>query len=229
MKFVISAAGMGSRLGMNTPKCLLPIDKAKLIDYQLALLPPDSDIRIVVGFMEKEVISYVSRGWPNISFVRNPLFATTSNTYSLQLAAQHLKSPFFAIDGDLLIESVSFHRFLTTCISRPKSCVGVTRRTSQEAVGAKILDGHVTDFFRPEHDKVEECEYEWCGIAYINGITITPNRRFVFEELALHLPLPAHEISCLEIDTPKDMENAISAVKSGKFSLPELPQHWGRS
>ena len=53
---VISAAGMGSRLGLNMPKCLLQFSGTTIIQHQLELLKDIEDIRIIVGFMEEAQI-----------------------------------------------------------------------------------------------------------------------------------------------------------------------------
>jgi choline kinase len=194
---VISAAGLGTRLGMNMPKCLLPLHEGRLIDYQLALLPPGADVRIVVGFKETEVIDHVCRHWPDVTFVRNPNFATTSNSYSLHLATRWLKKPFIAIDGDLLIDPVAFRRFWDYCqTADPPTTIGIVPRASEAST------------------------HEWCGIAYFNGLSVEPNQKYVFEELARYLPLPSFEIRCCEIDTPKDLEHAMQVFSSMTQPLP---------
>lgn len=222
-RFVISAAGLGSRLGRDFPKCLLPIGEACLIDYQLALLPPCADVRIVVGFRENEVMEHVRRRWPDVTFVRNPAYATTSNTHSLQLAAQHIRGPFVAIDGDLIIEPTSFARFLDRCDEADSALIGIVPMASQEAVAARVVDGKVIAFHRPGVEAHADCAFEWCGIALIRGFAISANRRFVFEELAQHLPLPAIDIACVEIDTPRDHEAAMATIRDGRIQLPPLP------
>lgn len=181
-RFVISAAGLGSRLGRDIPKCLLPIGEGCLIDYQLALLPPGSDVRIVVGFREHDVMAHVGRRWRDVTFVRNPAYATTSNTHSLHLAAQHIQGPFTAIDGDLIIAPDSFASFLELCDHAPSSLIGITPMTSEEAVAVRVVEGDVTRFYRPGSEGQEGCTHEWCGIALIKGFSIGANRRFVFEE-----------------------------------------------
>jgi choline kinase len=219
---VISAAGLGTRLGMNMPKCLLPLHEGRLIDYQLALLPPGADVRIVVGFKETEVIDHVCRHWPDVTFVRNPNFATTSNSYSLHLATRWLKKPFIAIDGDLLIDPVAFRRFWDYCqTADPPTTIGIVPRASEEAVGvARDGAGLVTRFLRPDDGGYAASTHEWCGIAYFNGLSVEPNQKYVFEELARYLPLPSFEIRCCEIDTPKDLEHAMQVFSSMTQPLP---------
>jgi len=222
-RFVIAAAGLGSRLGKEIPKCLLPIGEACLIDYQIAVLPTESDVRVVVGYQENEVVDHVRRRWPHVTFVRNPAYATTSNTYSLQLAAQHMRGPFIAIDGDLIIEQASFFRFLERCDQATSALVGVTSKLSQESVAVHVVQNQVVAFHRAGTDGHQDCKLEWCGIALIKGFEIGTNRRFLFEELSLHLPLPAVEITCVEIDTPQDHDTAIKAIREKTIELPPLP------
>jgi choline kinase len=227
--FVISAAGLGSRLGMNMPKCLLPIKSGRLIDYQLALLGPDADVRLVVGYMEKDVVSYVGARWPNVSYVRNPAYASTSNTFSLYLASRLLKGPFVAIDGDLLIEPASFSAFLRHCASAQRTTVGITRRTTDEAVGVQLDDkgndneGNIVRFLLATESNYSSCAFEWSGIAYFKDVEVQPNSRFVFEELAKSLPLPAFEIVCYEIDTLGDLARATERAASVDITIPDMP------
>jgi choline kinase len=222
---IISAAGLGSRLGMNMPKCLLPLHEGRLIDYQLALLPPGSDVRIVVGFKENEVIEHVGRHWPDVTFVRNPNFATTSNSYSLHLATRWLDGPFIAIDGDLVIDEASFRRFLDHCATAERTTVGVVPRASEEAVGVRFgKSGEIIEFLRPDAPGQQACSHEWCGIAYFRDMRIEPNQKYVFEELARHLPLPAFEIQCSEIDTPSDLERVMQVFARAPMRLPWTQQ-----
>jgi choline kinase len=225
MRFIISAAGLGSRLGMEIPKCLLPLGAGCLIDYQLAVLPPDSDVRIVVGFRELEVISHVAKRWKDVTFVRNSAYASTTNSHSLFLATQHLSGPYVTIDGDLLIEKCGFDAFLRRCAEAPKGIVGVVPRGTEEAVGVEIQNGQVVGFCRPGTPEQKLCADEWCGIAFVNGFELTSNRRYVFEELTRHLPLPAFHIPCLEIDTPEDLARMRRELTSGRIQLPTLPPY----
>jgi choline kinase len=209
---IISAAGIGSRLGLGIPKCLVPFRGAAVIDHLLALMPAGTDVRIVVGFKEAEVMAHVSRHWPDVTFVRNPSYATTSNSYSLHLASRHLRGPFISVDGDMLIEPASFDRFLAACAGAAAPIVGIAQRTSEEAVAVKLSDdGMVTSFLRAGAPGYEACTMEWCGVALFAGTTVAPNPRFVFEELSRHLPLRTQELICREIDTPADLEAALAA------------------
>lgn len=204
---VISAAGLGSRLELNRPKCLVEIGDRRIIDYQLDLLKDVEDVRIVVGFMEEAVMEHVCKVRRDVVFVRNPDFRTTSNSYSVHLASRDLKHPFISLDGDLLIRQESFDRFIAAC-DGTSSVVGVTPSKTEEAVFALLDDslqnvvGFSTDGPHP---------YEWSGLAYLKDINIEKNGGFIFRELERYLPLKACDIECYEVDTPEDLSAAIAA------------------
>ena len=109
---IVSCAGLGSRLGLNSAKCLVNVNGKRIIDYILPLVADIEDLRIVVGFQEAEVMEYVSKKRADAVFVRNPTFASTSNSYSVNLGSHDLQEPFMIIDGDMIIEPPSFRRFL---------------------------------------------------------------------------------------------------------------------
>ncbi len=197
---IISAAGLGSRLGLNTPKCLVKIWEKEMIYYILRLLDEIDDVRVVVGFKEMDVIEVVKQLRKDVTYIRNPDYATTSNAYSLHLATRHLKEPFVTIDGDMLINPDSFIRFLDEC-KYGSNLIGVTKTKSEDAVFVEMNDEHeITKFQR-----ITPMAYEWCGIAYFGDIKVHKDTRYVFNEIEQHLPVKAFEIDCYEVDTPQDM------------------------
>lgn len=196
---IISAAGLGSRLGLNKPKCLLRINGKSIINLQLNLLTQIEDVRVIVGFKEQEVINEVLSVRRDVTFVRNPDFSTTSNSYSLYLATKDFKEPYLTIDGDLIINKESFNSFLQECDS--ETIIGVSRTNSEDAVFVVTnKEGRIISFTRELKGK-----YEWAGIAYLNNIKINPKINFQYENFLKYLPLRKKIIDCLEIDTPNDL------------------------
>lgn len=200
---VISAAGLGSRLGVDMPKCLLDICGKKLIEHQLELLKDIPDVRIVVGFKEKEVIQHVCAARKDVLFVRNPQYASTSNSYSINLASRDLKAPFLIVDGDLIVDPSSFREFLGACV-KGEDLIGVSKAKTEEAVFVHT-DGDMINEFSFE----KKADLEWCGIACLANIKIPADGGYVFKEIEKFLPLKAKEISCFEIDTPEDLAMAV--------------------
>lgn len=209
---IISAAGMGSRLGLDNPKSLVEFKGKRLIDYQLKVLETIESVYIVVGFKEKEVMDHVRKVREDAIFVRNPHYRTTSNAYSLSLASERIKEPFLTLDGDLLINPTSFKKFLERC-KEGQTLIGVSKAKTEEALFAKLDKKRQVVAFSFN----EKSSYEWSGIAYLKNIPISRKGGFVFQELEPHLPLASHVIDCHEIDTPKDLSNAMHCFQTLEY------------
>ena len=200
---IISAAGMGTRLGLNMPKCLLKFSGTTIIQHQLELLKDIEDVRIVVGFMEEDVIKVVKSIRKDVVFVRNPHYQETSNTYSVSLATKGLKHPYIIIDGDLLINKKSFSKFIQSFDGK-NSLIGIANASTDDAVYVELdHDDKVIQFNRNKKNK-----YEWSGIVCLNNIIINDKDSYVYQILEKHLPLQAKYIECSEIDTADDLNRA---------------------
>ncbi len=205
---VICAAGMGSRLGLDIPKCMVDIGNKKLIDHLLDNLKEVENIRIVVGFKEQEVIRYVKNIRPDVVFVRNPSYNTTTNAYSLYLGSYDIGEPFINVDGDMILDPVSFKEFLKVCETAEEDIIGITKASTEDAVFVKIDDsGMVNQFSREPISK-----FEWCGIAFLKNIRMSIGGKYVYQEIEPHLPLRSAYVSCFEIDTPIDLDYANSNI-----------------
>lgn len=218
---IISAAGIGSRLGLNMPKCLVKVNGRRIIDYQLELLSEIEDVRVVVGFLEDQVIDHVRQVREDVIFVRNSNYASTSTLQSIALAARFMKEPFLALDGDVIIEKRSFKRFLHSC-KQGAPLIGVTAAGTEDAVfvRSKKVNGQIiVEGFQ----RNPNTDLEWTGIAYLDGGHIRNENRFVYELLEQSLPLPAAMLECFEVDTQADLAKANNCVsqdlKIGQFSL----------
>ena len=198
---IIACAGYGSRLGLNKPKCLVEINGRTLLSYLLEILKDVEDVRIIIGFMEEEVIKEAVRINPQVVFIRNPDYRTTTNAYSVHLATRDLTEPFILLDGDMLIEKKSFQNFLRQTQSQ-QNIIGVCAAKTQDAVFVEMdSKGQIIKFQR-----TNPTQFEWCGIACLSGIKINADGKYVFNEIEPHLPLPSFCFHCFEIDTPEDME-----------------------
>ncbi len=209
---VIAAAGLGSRLGAATPKCLVKIDGRTLIERQLDLVRDVPEVRVIVGFREADVIEHVSRLRPDVIFVRNPDFARTHTIHSLRMAVKRRSGWFLAIDGDLVIEPASFAAFLRSCSTTdPLLAVGPSGTEDGVFVQTERDDGDlvVTGFSREERTP-----YEWSGLAHLHDSHIRNGDRFVFEALQERLPIRAAVIEAAEVDTPQDLRRARTAVRA---------------
>lgn len=204
---VICAAGLGSRLGLNMPKCLVEIGQHRLIYYLLQLLEDVESVRIVVGFQEDAVIDYVKKIRRDVIFVRNPDYRTTTNAYSLYLGTRDLSEPFLNLDGDMIVNKQSFFDFADACIPG-ENLIGITKAKTDDAVFIKLdEESRVTEFSR---DPVGS--FEWSGIGYFSDIQISKDGHYVYQELEPFLPMKGKQVECYEIDTPQDLANAYNEV-----------------
>ncbi len=202
---VISAAGMGSRLELNMPKCLVEINNKKIIDYQLELIREIPNVYMVVGFMEEAVMEHVYRKRKDVIFVRNADYKTTTNSYSVYLATKDMSKPFVSFDGDLIVNPMSFKNFLSEC-ENGESLVCYTNSKSEDAVFVRL---DTTTKYIEGFDRIKNSPYEWSGLAYFSGIKIAKNGGYIFAEIEKHLPIKAHMIDCCEVDTPDDLKTAV--------------------
>lgn len=210
---VIAAAGFGSRLGADVPKCLVRIDGRSIIERQLELLGDVREVRVVVGFKEVEVIEHVSAIRPDVIFVRNPHFARTQTIHSLRMAIHRRSGWFLAIDGDLVIEPSSFDRFLDAC-TRSEGLLGVGQAGTDDGVYVQTVGDIEEDLLVTGFSRDVPTELEWSGLAHLHTDHVRYGDRFVFESLQHHLPLSGAVIDAAEVDTPRDLRRAREIVRS---------------
>ncbi|MCX6560315.1 MAG: phosphocholine cytidylyltransferase family protein [Candidatus Aminicenantes bacterium] len=112
MKGVILAAGIASRLRPltdATPKCLLPLGGSTLLGRTLDNLAAAGirDIVIVTGYLEDQIRRYVGANHAGLktTFIRNDVYASTNNIYSLWLAREAVRREgMVLLDSDILFD-----------------------------------------------------------------------------------------------------------------------------
>lgn len=203
---VILAAGAGTRLGMNKPKCLVELAGRMIIDYQLELLRNVPNVHVVVGYQEKAVIDAVRAIRDDIVFVRNPSYMTRSNFHSLYLGARSFQKPFLSLDGDLLMTRTEFDRFLAAgaMAGEDDFLLGVTEAKTDDAVFAHLDEqGYIVKFSRSD-----KSPYEWTGPIYVGRRARMSEQEafdgYQFEFLMQYDKLKGFPIHLFEIDTPND-------------------------
>lgn len=206
---VISCAGMGTRLGIGTTKCLVDIDGKPLIIRQLEQLKDFDDIRIVVGYQMERVMEVVNSYRKDILFVLNQNYRNTGTGGSFSLAMRHARELIVSLDGDLLVHPDDLARILNSdeeCV-----CGGIPGTDDPMLMKTLVQDGRTygVGFSR------EEGEYEWTGLAQVRTARLTPGDHHVCDMMVPLLPLPMELIRTKEIDTMADYERAVAWVKSG--------------
>ncbi|MBB3967119.1 NTP transferase domain-containing protein [Rhizobium metallidurans] len=197
---VIAAAGLGSRLGHGKPKCLVEIEGVKIIKHLLSLLKDVEDVRVIVGFEEKAVISAIRAIRPDVLVVRNPGFRSTTTLHSYELGGRYIKGDCLFMDGDMLIEPESFAAFLASC-EPGVAQLGITRTKTRDAVFLTREDGHAVSFRRDDPTEYEWANIAWLPVDYFADIGNTA----VYEHLRQFLPIRTHEVIAYEIDSEQDL------------------------
>ena len=201
---IICCAGVGSRLGLNVPKCLALVEGRPLIYWQLDLLEDFENVVVVTGYQASEVMKTVLARRPDAIFVVNHEYETTSTLDSLIMGASALDEPFVYLDGDLLVDD----RALELMRNAPCPSIGIKRTYSEQPVCVKLgtgkQEGLVTGFTR------NLLEYEWTGLALLHPreVVAAKGAQYVYHAVERVLPVTAVEIDCIEIDTREELEEA---------------------
>ncbi len=105
MKAVILAAGAGTRIGNQLPKCLMELPSGKtIIGNQIDILKKNGirEIVIVVGF-KKDIIM---ERHPDVIYKYNPFYHMTNTSKSLMMALQSIDAgDILWLNGDVFLES----------------------------------------------------------------------------------------------------------------------------
>ena len=122
MKYIILAAGVGSRLHpltLNCPKCLFKLDKnytiiQKMID-SINKYDTAAQIITVIGFMASEI----KKKTTGTEFVYNPFYSITNSISSLWFAREYLYDKVTIINGDIVMEDALIANVVTTPADYP--------------------------------------------------------------------------------------------------------------
>lgn len=202
---IISCAGMGTRLKMDTPKALIDICGKPLLTRSLEMLDDVADIRIVVGYKAHEVIKLAQNYRKDITFVYNNNYTNTGTGASVLLAAKNAKKFILTIDGDIIIHPNDVKDILNT----NHEFIGVCNPSTEGPVLVQTdSNGNVTHFSR------DKGTFEWTGVALLKSSDLHQTTGHTYQIIEPRLPLPFKIIKQREIDTPNDYHNAIIWVKN---------------
>ena len=225
---VIAAAGVGSRLGLGIPKCLVEVRGRRIIDYLLDAVADIPCVRLVVGFRELEVMAHVRALRRDVLFVRNPAFLHTTTLQSLHLGVRGLNDPCLILDGDTIYDRPSLRR-LCDLSADGAPTVGVSTDITEDPVYAAVSQGAGDALTITGFSRTEVSAYEWANVAVVSPSLLTDTPTHVFQRLSAGLPMRAAVIERLEIDTEGDLRRAEAylarreAQRSGATAEPARP------
>jgi len=197
VSIVISAAGFGSRMGLDIPKSLIKIRGRSLIRRQLDLLDEFVEIVVVVGFRAEQVAREVWGTRPDAIVVINHQYQTTGTASSLRLGAKISSERLIGLDGDVLLSKSSIKEFLNS----DENLLGIMRLSSKNPHKVKIEKDFVTEF-----DTAEESDWEWTGPVSISKFECRDIGDFhVYQGLSNLLPMKAMKIDGIELDYQADV------------------------
>lgn len=210
---IINAAGRGTRLGRQQPKCLVPFRNRPLIHWQLQSLQAFPDIVVVVGFHADDVMNAVRSIRSDARFVFNKRFADTGTASSLCLGALASQGPVVSLDGDMLVHPVDF---ISLCAAS-LPCIGVSAIQSNSPVIVTVTSSQpqlaVRFLTEPAQEGGGEC-FEWTGLVVFDPTTLPLDATgHVFQMISPLLPCHAIRVRCCEVDFPDEMpamENWVS-------------------
>lgn len=106
MTAIILAAGMGRRLALGMPKCLIEIAGQSILRRQIQAFRGVGVDRfvVVVGFREDDVRAHLADETGDFTFIANPRYDQTNTIYSLYLARAHFGTGFLFANGDVVFD-----------------------------------------------------------------------------------------------------------------------------
>lgn len=215
---VINAAGRGTRLGQERPKCLVPFLGQPLIHWQLQTIPRTTRLIVSVGFHAEEVMREVSARRPDARFVRNDRYASTGTASSLCLAARECDGPVLSLDGDMLVHPAD----LLQLLSAQPTCIGLSPVQSNAPVLVEVGRGEDNSpelafrflYQTPPSDPAI-C-HEWTGLVIFDPSLLSLDAEgHVFQMIAPLLPCHTLHVRCCEVDFPDElpqMQRLIAAL-----------------
>jgi len=209
---VIAAAGMGTRIGLGMPKCMIEIDGKTILTRLIdALRPHVPLINIVIGYREEMIIEYCARNHRDVVLVRNEKYRSTNTAYSFSKGAEHISGKVIYLDGDLLISPKSLTDFILASCDK-EILIGLTEAKSENAVFAHCQESSekllISGFSR-----IRPSRFEWANVVSGPSNLMSGATGYVFERLIERLPLEGKMLELAEVDTAADLTAARSFAR----------------
>lgn len=203
---VIAAAGLGSRLGLGIPKCMIEVHGRPLLGHMVrALEPLVPRIHVVIGYRETLVAEYCAAHHRNVVLVRNPAYKTTTTGQSMALGAAGQGDKLVFMDGDLLIEPASLSRFIKQA-AEVDVLMALSDASTDNAVFVQATPAMAADTFEVNgFQRQPTAALEWANVVAGPRRLLDGSRGYVFERLNDLLPLQGYKLNLAEADTQEDL------------------------
>lgn len=218
MKAVILAAGIGSRVGNQLPKCLLSLPHGNSIMANQINLLRESGVReiiAVVGFKKE----FIMEKYPGIVYKYNPFYHVTNTSKSLMMAMEGItEDDVIWLNGDVFLEIDVIKKVL----SKRGNVIAVNK-----AICGKEEVKYRTDSYgkiKRISKKVPKAEGEALGInkiskqdfaVFLDSLRKCENNDYFEKAIEIcvtkgmeFLPVDISDLKCIEIDFKKDFERA---------------------
>jgi choline kinase len=200
---IINAAGMGTRLSFGHTKALLEIGGKSLIYHHLDAVEDYNDVRIIVGYDYQTLIDAVLKRRRNVTFVFNHVYKSTGTLGSFFRGSRLANEMVVSLDGDLLINPTDLKKFLNS----NRETIGYIPTYSDNPVCVDIIKKN-SEYFATKFHR-QKSQYEWTGLVQVRRDKITDQFEHVYQTLEPHLPMKAMQVDCREVDSPKDLVEAM--------------------
>jgi choline kinase len=171
MKYIILAAGCGTRLHpltLNCPKCLFSLDENYSILQRMIdnILQYDSKAEIitVVGFMSDKIKNVIT----NTKFVDNPFYNVTNSIASLWFCKDYLFEDVTIINGDIVMEQSLIKDIVIQKYDYPLVLIDSSIKSNGD-YNVQVQDENILVMSK----ELQNYYGEYAGITKINRATIS--------------------------------------------------------
>lgn len=231
MKAVILAAGAGNRLSSvseGIPKSMIEFGGKSIMHRQIETCW-NSGIRefiIVLGYKYELMKNHISEVLKedNVTFVENPVYATTNTLHSLWLASEKIQDDFIYFNADVMFREDLLSKIVNS--SEHSQLLLETKSCAEEEV-KMIIDKDYRILEISKQLEILKCAGEFIGIGKFNKEVLPFFTKYLklgtetghsnnYFEYAVDLmakdvflqAVPTAGIPCIEIDFPEDLEKA---------------------
>jgi len=216
LKAIILAAGAGTRIGSQLPKCLMELPSGKtIIGNQIDILRENNirEIIIVVGF-KKDIIM---EKYPDVVYKYNPFYHMTNTSKSLMLTLQSIDvGDTLWLNGDVFLES----EVVGKVISEKGNVIAVNKaKCDDEEVKYKTdSSGKIVEISK----SLNHAEGESVGVnkisaedfvLFLNGLKqcrdndyFEKGMEICISEGMVFYPVDISNCKCIEVDFKEDFE-----------------------